>query len=239
MYKKNIKIIIFTVAVILGIIISMQFRSILQAKKVEQESNPDINEYMTQLENEKKKGEELADKIKKYEEEKDKYLEAFASISDDATLKNELDEVKKIAGLTDVKGPGVIIKMSDAEHDEDNSSSPQIIHDMDIVSVLNELRAAGAQAISINGERIMATSEQVCTGPTVRINNNRYAVPYEISAIGSPDKLQNQLERSSTVQLLRQFGIKIEISKSKEVYIPMYKNEVKYLTTGLEVDENE
>jgi len=68
MYKKNIKIIIFTVAVILGIIISMQFRSILQAKKVEQESNPDINEYMTQLENEKKKGEELADKIKKYEE---------------------------------------------------------------------------------------------------------------------------------------------------------------------------
>lgn len=230
MYKKNIKIIIFTVSIILGIIISVQFRSILKAKKEEQESNPSISEYMQQLENEKKKGEELAEKIKKYEEEKDKYLESFASSSDDSDLKLELDRVKIIAGLTDVKGPGVIVKMSDAEY--------QIIHDMDIVSVLNELKVAGAQAISVNGERIIATSEQVCTGPTVRINNNRYAVPYEISAIGEPDKLQSQLEKSSTVQLLRQYGIKVEISKSKEVYIPMYKNEIN-LTTGLEVNEDE
>ena len=64
-----------------------------------------------------------------------------------------------------------------------------IIHDYDIRTILNELKTAGAQAIAINGERVVPMSEQICVGPTIIINDNRYPVPYIIEAIGEPDGL--------------------------------------------------
>ena len=90
--------------------------------------------------------------------------------------------------------------------------------------ILNDLKKAGAQAISINGERIVAISEQVCAGPTILVNRNRYPVPYIINAIGDPDLLYESLSRSERIALMIEDRIRVEIKKSKEVIVPGFSH---------------
>lgn len=86
------------------------------------------------------------------------------------------------------------------------------------------MKKAGAQAISIKGERVVSTSEVVCAGPTILINGNRYAVPYEICAIGDPDLLYDSLMRSERVALMIEDKIRVEIKKSKDIWVPRFSN---------------
>lgn len=241
MQNTEKRIILFTIFLILGIAISMQFRSILYANRQKAASQIAFSEYEKMLKYEKEKGKELSNEIKKYEEEKEIYLKDFANSMDADNLKVQLDDARLKAGLTDVKGQGVIVKLVDAPQNNKNNDNPSafIIHDRDIVEVLNELKKAGAQALSVNGQRIIATSEQVCTGPTIRINKNRYSMPYEIKAIGDPDNMARMLENSEIVLLLREYEIKVEISKVKDLTIPKYNNKIQYLISGLEVDRSE
>jgi uncharacterized protein YlxW (UPF0749 family) len=176
------------------------------------------------LNDEKAKREMLSKTLDEHEKRRENYMKSFLESSNNRKLEYDFNNAKIMAGLTDVKGAGIIIKMNDASLKLNVPSQFQLIHDNDITTVLNELKKAGAQAISINGERLMATSEQLCAGPTVRINKNRYAVPYEIKAIGDPDILYRELEKSTIITDMRDFEIKIEISKQKEIVIPKYGN---------------
>ena len=82
-----------------------------------------------------------------------------------------------------------------------------IIHDDDLLRVINELRAAGAEAIAINGERIVAMSEIRCAGPTLSVNNNRSAPPYEIKAIGNPNNLEVRSNCAAAFWKTSNFGV--------------------------------
>ena len=93
-----------------------------------------------------------------------------------------------VAGLTDVEGPGVSVILNDSKAENTTGDEADyLIHDSDLLSVINELRDAGAQAISFNGERILATSEVRCAGSVVMVNGKRFAAPFIIYAIGDPD----------------------------------------------------
>jgi len=116
-----------------------------------------------------------------------------------------------------------------------------IIHDQDLRIILNELKKGGAQAISINGERIMPMSEQVCAGPTILINKNRYTAPYIIKAIGDPDNLYKVMINCNRLGLMIRDKIKVKIDKSDEITIELFKgiNEIDKLISGMEVLDNE
>ena len=89
-------------------------------------------------------------------------------------LKAELEQLEITAGLTDVEGPGVTIILEDSSQaNVTGNEADYLIHDNDLLSVINELRSAGAEAISLNGERILATSEVRCTGAVVTVNGRR------------------------------------------------------------------
>ena len=104
-----------------------------------------------------------------------------------------------------------------------------LIHDNDLLSVINELRSAGAEAISLNGERILATSEVRCTGAVVTVNGRRYAAPYVIFAIGDPDTLYSALTmRNGVVDILSQWGITVRVTASDQLLIPAYSGTVDY-----------
>ena len=96
-----------------------------------------------------------------------------------------------LAGLTSVEGGGVQVTLSDSTQTNNltENANAYVIHDLDILQVINELRDAGAEAISLNGERVVSTSEVRYAGSTVSINNNRYAAPFVIKAIGDPTNL--------------------------------------------------
>lgn len=77
-----------------------------------------------------------------------------------------------------MEGPGVTIILEDSSQaNVTGNEADYLIHDNDLLSVINELRSAGAEAISLNGERILATSEVRCTGAVVTVNGRRYAAP--------------------------------------------------------------
>src|SRR5699024_2632690 len=98
-----------------------------------------------------------------------------------------------------------------------------LIHDSDLLSVINELRDAGAQALSLNGQRILATSEIRCAGSVVLINGQRVTAPFVIYAIGDPTTLHNALTmRGGVVDVLSQWKIQVNVTMSEKLLIEKY-----------------
>jgi len=232
---KNNKFILFIVFLLLGIIGVIQYKTTLDSKEKDELTTFGVEYYKAQLAKEKEENAKLQNEINEYLKRKENYLKAFAMSTSDDELQEELQKVRLEAGLLDVKGQGVVIVLNDAPARKNVDPNSLIIHDSYIVQIVNELKKAGAQAISVNGERILATSEQICTGPNIRINKTRHPVPYEIKAIGDPDLLYKAVDSCSTVNLMRSFDISVQISKSKQVLIPKYSGNLKSLVSGLEV----
>jgi uncharacterized protein YlxW (UPF0749 family) len=242
MFGINKKVIFFLTLMLLGIAIALQVKSIIVINRQQATVSNIISDYKEQLIKEQEKSEELKAALLENQNKKDNTLKELADSKSNDYIKllgDELSQSEFIAGLTDVKGKGIKITLNDAPARDIENPNLLIIHDSDVYGVINELKKAGAQAISINGERIMAISEQVCAGPTIRINKNRYPVPYEIMAIGDPELLYNSLDESKTVFLMRDFDIGVDIKKSDNIEIPKYHNKIVKFISGLEVIKNE
>lgn len=136
--------------------------------------------------------------------QKDNSQLAQSTPSDTRRLKELSDDLAKaqfLAGLTDVKGPGIVVTLNDSKLPFPKGmppaafggTPPNIIHDTDIGLVVNELKAAGAEAISVNDQRLVAVSPVRCAGPTIFVNNTPQTPPYVIKAIGSPKTLTTAL----------------------------------------------
>ncbi len=231
--------IMFIVFLLLGMVITMQFRGILHAQQQKTLEQSSVQSLSAELEQTKLEALKLQEKLRNLEVEMDEIIKGFDS--GDNPILNELAKTRKnmqlINGFTDVKGRGVIITLNDAPARAEVDPSELIIHDLDIITILNELKAAGAQALAINDERIIATSKQLCTGPTILINRNRYPVPYVIKAIGDQDELYSALEQSEAVFIMRIYNISVEIRKEQEVQIARFKayESIDKMISGLEV----
>ena len=173
----------------------------------------------------------LSDQVSQLQSELELYRQQAAAGGEGSeALAAELEQMEITAGLTDVEGPGVTVVLEDsAQANMTGDEADYLIHDNDILSVINELRSAGAEAISLNGERILATSEVRCTGAVVTVNGRRYAAPYVIFAIGDPDTLYSALTmRNGVVDILSQWGITVRVTASDQLLIPAYSGTVDY-----------
>ncbi len=149
--------------------------------------------------------------------------------------KNQINEGNKTIGLTEVTGPGVIITVADSEIDSNSvvDATDFIIHDTDILKIVNELKNAGAEAISINNQRVILTTPIICGGNIININGERIGSPFEIKAIGSPEALANLSRPGGWLSKLEKRGIKVSaIKKSNSITIPKYSGVLnfKYIT---------
>ncbi|MBC7105932.1 MAG: DUF881 domain-containing protein, partial [Firmicutes bacterium] len=106
-------------------------------------------------------------------------LDAVTAQPELAALRQELEQARILAGVVEVKGPGVEVTLNDSNQPVQPGQNPNlyVLHDEDVLKVLNELRAAGAEALAINGERLGPTSEIRCVGPTILTNRNKRLVP--------------------------------------------------------------
>jgi len=165
-----------------------------------------------------------------------KYEEQLATGTNEAKMLNEqLQAMKFLAGLTPAKGPGVIVKLDDSK-EKRPAGAPAIVlqeylaHDSDIRTITNELRAAGAEVISVNDQRLISTSAIRCVGPVVLVNGIQVAAPFEIKAIGDPDTLYSALKmKGGVIDQLELFTLgMIEIKKAKEIVIPGYTGSVQF-----------
>ena len=144
------------------------------------------------------------------------------------TTESNDQELKLQACLLPIEGSGVIITMDNSAREAKSGENPNLylIHDDDILKVINELRAAGAEAISINGQRLIDRSEIRCAGPTLSVNNVRSSAPFEIHAIGEENTLKNAINmRGGIAETLKVWGINLDVEVSDSVYIPPYKGD--------------
>lgn len=152
---------------------------------------------------------------------------------EDSILKSILDDQEKYkmaAGVVEVKGPGIIITLDDPEPDEFSDGYSYLMTNYEsLLNLVNKLKDAGAEAISINGQRIIATTEISLAGDNVNINTIPTAPPYQVKAIGNPDTIEATITiRYGIIENLKKSGIRIEIVKQGEMNIPRYNGILKF-----------
>lgn len=183
--------------------------------------------------------EQLSDILLRTEKERDALKLEIARLKESANLHDNFpDKINFMAGTTAVKGPGVVLTIEDSKKalSSADNTNLYIIHDEDVLKVINELRAAGAEAIAINDQRLTANSEIRCAGPTISINNTRISAPYEIKAIGNAKNMENAVKmRGGVAESLSVWGIRLDVHQEANIIIPAYKGAVQFkYTTSLE-----
>lgn len=149
------------------------------------------------------------------------------------SIKEELSQNNIFLGKTAVYGQGVIVTLNDAKEEDINNAFSyerelRLVHNTDIIQVINDLKNAGAEAISINGQRIMDRSEIYCSGPFIRANGVKIAVPFTINAIGNKEVLYNyMLSNENYLKTLMIRKTRVSVEQSEEVDIPAYSGEDK------------
>ena len=237
MEERDKQIIFMIVFIILGIIVSVQFRTTGNEKKQKDSIISKVEKLKIELKSEKELGLNLQKNIDKNVIMQDEYMKSFVNNKNDIELKKKWESIKIKAGLTEVKGEGIVIILNDSTLKTNENIMLSIIHDSDLLVILNELKKAGSQAIAVNGERVIAKSEQICNGPTIRINKKRYPAPFEIKAIGDPTILYNSINFSNIAENMRKSGITIDVNKEKDIIISKFIGNVRDEISGLEVLE--
>ncbi|RBP45559.1 DUF881 domain-containing protein [Garciella nitratireducens] len=227
--KKNFFIIII-IFFITGLITGIQFKQ--QPSKTDIITMKNIYERKQAIENEKLEIEKLRSTIKHLDEKLEKYNASDYNVDEVIiSLQSELEKIKILIGEKDLEGPGIRIYMKDSDkYVQGQNINNFIIHNSDVLEVINDLKAAGAESIAINGSQIVWNSQIDCNGATIKVDDKIYAPPFIIEAIGDPDQLEAALNSpNSIVQLMKIWNIQVHITKVDNIKIkkresaPQYK----------------
>ena len=140
-----------------------------------------------------------------------------------AAMLRRAAELAGEAGLDPVHGPGLVVTLQDAQRDangrfpRDASPDDLVVHQQDIQAVLNALWSAGAEAIQMQDQRIIAKSVPRCVGNTLLLNGRTYSPPYTITAIGNAAAMQAALGAAPLVILYKQYVVRFGLGYREEV----------------------
>lgn len=145
-----------------------------------------------------------------------------------------LENLKKNIGLTQESGPGLEIVLDDnklADRMAGEISDFNLVQASDLRDIANLLNAASASAISINNQRVIATSTISAVGTTILVNNSHIAPPFVITAVGDSDlMLQRILNKDLLPELyerMKKFGVFFEIHRKGNITVPIYNADLK------------
>lgn len=233
MKKTNITIciVIFLMCVILVSVILMRFKAVeeidfdAESAIRETELRKEISTWKSKYEQINKTLDSTNQKILEYEEQIEKNEDSSYLVE------QELEQTNVLLGKKTVKGEGVIVTLTD----KDNAK----ILATDLSEIVNELKYAGAEAISINGIRILAMTDITdATNDLLLINGQRISSPYEVKAIGNQTYLYSTLNAKNGFidYYTNQYDIDIKIEKQKNITIDKMSQEInfKYIKEGEE-----
>jgi uncharacterized protein YlxW (UPF0749 family) len=129
-----------------------------------------------------------------------------------ARLQRRLSRMAPAAGLTPVSGPGLSVTLDDAPRNQQVppaiGANALVVHQQDIQAVVNALWAGGAEAMSLQGQRVIATTGIKCVGNTVVLHGVPYSPPYRIVAIGNQQSMQAGLDTSDYIDNYKQYVVR-------------------------------
>ena len=169
----------------------------------------------------------------KLEEERTNATQNNTELTD---LENEIKNGTKVLGMSEVSGNGIVITINDNQDIALSNwlADPNllIVHDADLISVVNELKNAGAEAISINEQRLVTTSSIECDGNIIKVNGEKIGAPFTIKAIGIPEVLINVNRVGGYLDILKEDRyLKVTVEKmtdKKTITIPKYTGVMKF-----------
>ena len=236
MRSKGAQISIAVVCLILGIMLAVQFRtnSAIQATQTDGR----VAELTQKLQTVTSERDALAEEVLGLRSKLSNFRQTDQALAD---LQQEIIDANMAAGLAAVEGPGIILTVDDSPlyYQVGENANAYIVHDYDLLNIVNELKSSGAEAISVNGKRIIAMSEIRCAGPTIIVNADRIAPPFEIRVIGNPDILESGLLMpGGRLEQLKVLGMPVQIQKLEKVEIPAYTGSFRF-NYGAPVDYKE
>ena len=153
--------------------------------------------------------------------------EASTNNNIDSEVETQIKKNNALLGLTEVKGSGVIIRLDEnreVNEEEIIDINSYLVHDGDLIHIVNELFNVGADAISINGKRIVIQ----CDGNIIRVNDEIVGVPIEIKAICYPAATYNLRRKGGYLSLMVSGGVIVEMEESDDITIPKYEGVYQY-----------
>ena len=221
----------WSLTIIIGIVAALLVTSILlQFKTVDETTNADVEglrdtELKSQISSYKSKYNEVASQYQNNIAKIEEYTKSATTSTESTNLiKSEYQKSNELLGLTDVKGEGIIITLKDVGENKYSSE--------DLRSLVNELKYAGAEAISINGNRIINLTDIVTLNEKFIImdaSRARLSSPYVIKAIGDRKYVSSTLNTKTTgfVDLMKSNGLEVTIEESNKIDIDKYQGEIK------------
>ncbi len=139
-----------------------------------------------------------------------------------AAMQSRAEGLAADAGLGPVHGPGLVVTLTDAQRDangrfpRDAAPDDLVVHQQDIQAVLNALWSAGAEAVQMQDQRLIATSAPRCVGNTLLLNGRTYSPPYVVSAIGDVPLMQAALAAAPLVTLYKQYVVRFGLGYTED-----------------------
>lgn len=214
---------LFICSIILGILVSLQVK-VLNRENNGMTTSKKGQELSIELKSLKKEEEELNMEIKAIKDNIDRYKKSDGS----SALKEELKEYETLAGYNNVEGEGIEIIIKDSESSQNGYSS--IVYNYDLfLSMINKLNSAQANAISINGERIINESYFTIKQDKLYLNNTIIEEPFIIKAIGNPDTLASaiQIKYGIVWEMEKYYNVKVDVQKKENIKINGYNKPIK------------
>lgn len=216
------------VCCVLGVIIAWQYLSVNKNEEMMRVGDLKLTEVQDELIAQKNNNDVLRQRLEEVQAENNRIKNEEVV---EKQLKADLKRVSMLAGITDVSGSGLIITVAEKVMAPD---------DLSLLEIVNDLRAAGAQAISINGERIVANSEITMAGNYIVINGQRTLPPFEIKAIGKPTEMERSITMLGGLKDTMDPLLDFKIEKQEHIEITAVRDDGTVLKTDwLTLVENE
>lgn len=211
------------IVVILGFMLAMQLRVHRAETEADQTKLLRTEELISQLEQVEKERAALTKELDQVRTQ----VRSLTSAQDQyKVLSDQLEQAQLQAGLLPVTGPGVTITMTDSTRPAAPGENPNfyIVHDEDVLRIVNELMLSGAEAVTVNGQRLTSRSEIHCAGPVVIVNKVRTAPPVVIQAIGpAADMERSIMMKDGPAQMLLDWGIAVTSKQEPKLTLPAYQ----------------
>ena len=233
MNKKVISLTIGAICFILVLAIVIQVKTIKNTNSIVNYTLSNNNDLRDDLLRWKEKYDSVNTEVTKAEKKLEETRQLAIQNSPNSIKKEQELNINNTAlGLTDVSGQGVIVTLKDNQGVTNENIGitddirSYLVHDANLREIVRKLKISGAEAISINDERIVNDTSIICSGNVIRVNDKKVSSPFEIKAIGSPELLYGNLDE--TITRLNNSGIIVDIKKQDNVKINKYDGVINF-----------
>lgn len=175
------------------------------------------------------RAEELKARVDELALQVEAFEQAGPHTDDKLALQVRIDQMAAPAGLTPVHGPGLVVSLNDSSQAASRGvdANDLVIHEQDLHAVINALWAGGAEAMSVNGQRVLTTTAVRCVGSVLLLHGRTYSPPYVIHAIGDGEMMDASLERDAAVQRFaaaaKAFQLGFSVTDDEALELPAYE----------------